>query len=135
MTLSFFVYQGWVEMGIFGKIFKKIHRTKEAKIDDSKKVEQVDEKSEEALKRAEDEEKRRVEESMLRRSYSLNAHRMNFRSSNSIAAMPVRFSNFSVQSSNSSDSRYRNPLHVELSSRDLPTSPNLSTIDERENDD
>jgi len=65
ITFTFFVFQGWIEFGIFGEIFQFFHATKDHKIDDSKKK-----TSQRALVRAEKEETRRRAISNVRRSLS-----------------------------------------------------------------
>lgn len=63
LSLSFFSYQGWLEFGIFAKIFRTVNASN--KIDDSKKI---GAENEEVLQRAEAEDTRRREESMYMRS-------------------------------------------------------------------
>eukprot|EP01039_Chlorochromonas_danica_P008152 gene8153-8994_t len=63
IIFSFFIYQGWIELGIFAKIFRNIHRTTNQQIDDSEK----DTTNTRAARRASVEEARRKEESTLLR--------------------------------------------------------------------
>lgn len=68
MSFGFFIYQGWLEMGIFGRIFKRLRRV--PSIEDSKvKYPNVSGLSPE--ERAQIEENRRKEESTLRRRFSM----------------------------------------------------------------
>ncbi len=71
MTLLFFVYQGWLEFGIFGKISVWINNLitpkPVKKIDDSKAALKKTQ-SVAALQRAREEDERRKEEAELRRS-------------------------------------------------------------------
>jgi hypothetical protein len=69
LSVIFFVYLGWLEFGIFGKLYKKFNRNK---IDDSAKLDDENTNTQEkAAQRAEEEDSRRKEESLyMRASYS-----------------------------------------------------------------
>lgn len=66
----FFVYQGWIEIGVFARIYRNFHMTDHQQIDDSAKTVN----NPRAIRRADDEELRRKEASMhSRRSVSMSA--------------------------------------------------------------
>ncbi len=62
-----FIYQGWLDAGFFGRIFRRVRRNG-VRIDDSSKQNDLD-----ANQRAAQEESRRNEERTLRRSFEKSA--------------------------------------------------------------
>jgi hypothetical protein len=80
VIFTFFIYQGWIEIGIFGKVYRNIHHTQSQQIDDSSKV---DAQNSRAAQRANQEEVRRKEESNLMRQSATLAARKSFSLSNS----------------------------------------------------
>ncbi|RYH12483.1 hypothetical protein EON65_38200 [archaeon] len=133
MIFSFFVYQGWIEIGIFATLYRDVlHSTKRQAIDDSYKT------SRNAEERAKVEESRRQEEKqMLRRSVSVAARNFNMNSSNNSVASGIggrAAQSNSVSSLGSSSVLGRkskestgNPLNEKLVSTD-----SLGTIEEHE---
>ncbi len=80
VIVFFFIYQGWIEVGIFGKLYRKLHGASDHNIDDSKKTLG----SMGAAERADMEETRRKQESQLLRQSATIAARSNVRDSGSL---------------------------------------------------
>lgn len=66
-TILMFIYQGWLDAGFFGRIFRRVRRNG-VRIDDSSKQNDLD-----ANQRAAEEESRRNEHRLLRRSFEKSA--------------------------------------------------------------
>jgi hypothetical protein len=72
-----FIYLGWLDFGLFAKIFKRINRNR---IDDSKRVDDAD-NNDARLRALEEEARRREEASVMRQSYISPRYSMNMRRS------------------------------------------------------
>lgn len=129
LSITFFVYQGWLEIAFLGKILKCLDCT--SKIDDSLLT--ADEQAA-ALTRAKEEEQRRQEEADARRSFqsaTRNVERvMNIRASTGAAIRPT-FSAMGAAPPLRSNEPTTNPLQSHASSPPANLPPGTIVVKRR----